>query len=431
MIVPWPKELESPGALVRAQDELSSKLRARSILFGDHLLPTYVTPFCVEGARLDRWVACAERLAGAIEGFALAALEDRALFDELRLQPAARPLLEIDPGYGGITTLSRPDAIANGDDLTFLEFNCDSPAMMAFADAVGASLLELDEFEPWRGRVHAGDMTGRLLATLLRAWREFGGRDESPSIAITDWEGQKTRYEHRLIASAFEAAGCPTVVCDPRAFRRNGRALEVDGRRIDVVYRRALFTELLARQSEVDALLGAYRDGAVCMVNSLRSYLASSKTLLALLGRQGASSEVAATVILTPARIEELRRGPRSRVVKRGESHGGLHVLIPGVASEEEWTRALDTAEREPGAWVEQEYHPVPQLTVLTADGEQPRRVQKFFNWNPFLFGGRYAGSIARASDTPLINITLGGGLLPTFRVGDPNVAAIPKTGVG
>jgi hypothetical protein len=430
MITPWPQPLESPGALVRAEADLSTKLRARSILFGDHLLPTYVTPFCVDGARLDRWIACAERLAAGIESVAQAALEDRALFEELRLQPAARPLLEIDPGYGGITTLSRPDAIANGDDLVFLEFNCDSPAMMAFADAVGASLLELDAFEPWRGRVQAGEMTGRLLQTLLHAWHEFGGSSTSPNIAITDWEGQKTRYEHRLIASAFEAAGCPTVVCDPRSFKRNGRTLEVDGRRIDVVYRRALFTELLARQSEVDALLGAYRDGAVCMVNSLRSYLASSKTLLALLCRKGAASEVASTVVLTPARIEELRRGPRSTVVKRGESHGGLHVLIPGVATDEEWTRALDTASREPSAWVEQEYHPVPQLTVLTAEGDNPRQQRKFFNWNPFLFAGRYAGSIARASDTPLINITLGGGLMPTFRVGEPIVAALSKTGV-
>jgi len=42
-------------------------------------------------------------------------------------------------------------------------------------------------------------------------------------------------------------------------------------------------------------------------------------------------------------------------------------------------------------------------------------RERKFFNFNPFLFNGVYAGAIARASNTELINITLGGGLLPTF----------------
>ncbi len=41
--------------------------------------------------------------------------------------------------------------------------------------------------------------------------------------------------------------------------------------------------------------------------------------------------------------------------------------------------------------------------------------VEKHYNWNPFMFGGRYAGGLVRVSSTPLINITLGGGLLPTF----------------
>jgi hypothetical protein len=287
--------------------------------------------------------------------------------------------------------------------------------MMAFADAVGECQLELEAFAPLRDSLRASRMTDALLETLRACWREFGGRDEAPSIAITDWEGQKTRWEHRRIAARFEAAGCPTVVCDPRAFARDGRALTVDGRRIDVVYRRALFTELLARQAEVDALLGAYRDGAICMVNSLRSYLASSKTLLALLCERSVAPEIARTAMLTPARIAELRAGAAPGVLKRGESHGGHHVLLPGVASDGEWGRALDAAEGEPWPWVEQEYHPLPKLEVRVADGDRFRREHKFYNWNPFLFGGRMVGSIARASDTPLINITLGGGLLPAF----------------
>ena len=40
---------------------------------------------------------------------------------------------------------------------------------------------------------------------------------------------------------------------------------------------------------------------------------------------------------------------------------------------------------------------------------------EKYFNWNPFVFGGKFAGSIVRVSDSPLINITLGGGLIPAL----------------
>jgi hypothetical protein len=36
-------------------------------------------------------------------------------------------------------------------------------------------------------------------------------------------------------------------------------------------------------------------------------------------------------------------------------------------------------------------------------------------NYNPFVFRGSYGGGIARVSDSQLINICLGGGLLPTL----------------
>jgi glutathionylspermidine synthase len=391
----------------RLAQALEEALRARGIFFGDGLLPTFVVPFAVDNRQLQRWHHDCEGVAARIEAVAREALDDAALFERLHLQPAARELLRIDPGYRRITTLSRPDAVVDGDWLRIVEFNSDSPAMMSFCDAVGECLLELGHLP--RARFHLSNMTGALLETLLGCWHEFGGSG-LPTIAITDWSGQKTRYEHQRIAAAFQAAGAPTVVCDPRAFSRREGRLEVDGRVVQLVYRRALFTELLARQSEVEPLLSAYRDGRICMVNSLRSYLASSKTLLAHLCAVDSAEQLARTEILTAPRIEELRRPPRRHVIKRGESHGGLHVLLPGLADESAWQEALDSARQE--AWVVQDYCELPKLRLPDGEG---RLSEKYFNWNPFLFDGRCAGSMARASDTPLINITLGGGLLPTF----------------
>jgi hypothetical protein len=38
----------------------------------------------------------------------------------------------------------------------------------------------------------------------------------------------------------------------------------------------------------------------------------------------------------------------------------------------------------------------------------------KRFNINPFALGGRYAGMITRISDQAVINVSAGGGLLPS-----------------
>lgn len=410
----------SPARLEATERELQEALRRRGIFFGEGLLPTYPLPFLVAKPLLDRWADQAERLAAAVEHLAQRALSDPKIFADMRLRPEARELVAIDPGYRRLTVLSRPDAVLRGDDLTFLEFNCDSPAMMSFADLVSECLLELDVMRPYRARLQSEPRTEGLLEALLECWREFGGTNTHPTIAIVDWAGQKTRFEHQRIAENFTARGYDTVVGDPRGFRRvEGGRLQLEGRSIDIVYRRALFTEVLERASEIQPLLSAYRDGAVCMVNPLRSYLASSKTLLCMLSdaeslppeMRDCSRLVAQTTMLREVGVGS--RADKRFVLKKGESHGGMHVLLPDLVSDDQWRHALSEAGREP--WVAQEYCVVPKLEIPAIEGGAVVRRPKFFNWNPFLFGGRYAGGIARASDTPLINITLGGGLLPTF----------------
>jgi len=407
---------DDPSALTRAEEALTRELTRRAINFGDGLLPTYALPFFAPAAALDDWISRSEALAAAVEDVAIAALEDPAMMRALHLRPEARDWVEIDPGYKQISVLARPDAIFLDGQVRYVEYNSDSPAMMAFSDHVADCLLALPHLAPHAGRLKKELMLPLLHETLLRCYKEYGGTSKTPTIAIVDWPGQKTRFEHARIAEDFEARGCATVVCDPRSLSRPGKRLEHEGRPIDLVYRRALFTELLERKDEVAPLISAYRDGAVCMVNPLRSYLASSKTLLAFLCRAWPASRgicpVMPTRMLDAQRIAALRLKDESVVLKKGESHGGLHVLLPHLTTPSERALALDDALREP--WVDQDFAPLPKLRIPTTASPT---AEKFFNWNPFLFGGRYAGGIARASDTPLINITLGGGLLPTLRV--------------
>ena len=409
---------QQPALLAGAEHALTAALTSRGIYFGEGLLPTYSVPFFATNEALDDWIAQSEALAASIEDVARAALDDHAMMRTLHLREDARAWVEIDPGYEYISVLARPDAVFVDGRVRYVEYNSDSPAMMAFSDHVADCLLALPYLQRHAARLRKETMLPQLHATLMACYREYGGASTTPTIAIVDWPGQKTRFEHARIAEHFESMGCPTIVCDPRSLSRPGKKLEHEGRPIDIVYRRALFTELLEKHTEVEALVSAYRDGVVCMVNPLRSYLASSKTLLAFLCDNWDASDgvcpVIPTRILTPARIAALREHDENVVLKKGESHGGLHVLLPGLTTAAQRLHALDEATSSP--WVDQDYAPLPKLRIPTVAAPA---ATKFYNWNPFLFGGRYAGAIARASDTPLINITLGGGLLPTLRVTD------------
>jgi hypothetical protein len=99
--------------------------------------------------------------------------------------------------------------------------------------------------------------------------------------------------------------------------------------------------------------------------------------------------------------------------LKRSQGHGGDGVVLPDSDNEAEWLRALGASCEEP--WIAQEYLSLPRISLPELHDGQLVACEKFFNWNPFVFGGSFAGGIVRVSDSPLINITLGGGMLPVF----------------
>lgn len=410
----------SGAALQAAERALQQRLRARGVYFGDGLLPTYAYAFVASRERIDHWAEQAELLIAAAEHLTGRLLDGELAWDAPQLDREAIELIRTDPGYARNCVICRPDGIPVGPEMKFVEINCDSPAMMAFLDIVAECVLELDAFAALRGAAPAPSCRDQLLDTLLACYREYGGRDV-PTLAITDWEAQKTRYEHLRLAEHFTARGVPTVICDPRAFRRAGGALYVDGRRIDLVYRRALASEVIARRDELAPLLRAYRDGAICMVNPLRSYVASAKSLLAQLGSadlpaalRPAARLVPPTVLLDDRERAAVAAEPGRWALKKSEGHGGMNVVLPKVSSESARRDAIAASARE--VWIAQEVLDVPRLALPVADGDAVAWCEKYYNWNPFVFGGRYAGGMVRVSGTPLINICLGGGLLPTLR---------------
>jgi hypothetical protein len=402
----------SAQALKSCEQELRKRLHDRGILFGEGLLPTYAHAFIAPRAQIDRWATQAQTLIEAVEKTAKLLAHNEDFYRSMGLSDNALELVRIDPGYERICVLCRPDGIPVGEGIKFVEVNSDSPAMMMFIDVVAQCLLELEAFA-WLRDHRPRSAADALLDALLECYREYGG-DRGPNIAIVDWAGQKTRFEHERLAERFESLGHPTVVCDPRALRRVDGELRFENRRIDLVYRRALASEVIKRAEDIAPLLDAYRDGTICMVNPLRSYMAGAKSVLSYLADNGGSEVIPRTILLdNPDKRELVRATPSKWVLKKSESHGGEDVVLPEPENEAMWHAALAASAN--GAWIAQEYLQVPKLALSVVDGESIGRVERHYNWNPFMFAGRYAGGLVRVSSTPLINITLGGGLLPTF----------------
>ena len=100
-------------------------------------------------------------------------------------------------------------------------------------------------------------------------------------------------------------------------------------------------------------------------------------------------------------------------MLKPVSDYGGHGVSLGMETAQGDWD-ALIEAHAEQADFVAQEYVPVPEEMFPTVEDGRVQMRLKRFNINPFGIGGRYAGMITRISDRAVINVSAGGGLLPS-----------------
>jgi hypothetical protein len=361
------------------------------------------------------------------------------MLDRVGASDAEREIWSIDPGYGGLTLTSRLDSFISGGRIRFIEYNAESPAAIGFSDCLTEVFEDLPAMIAWgRAPKQAADGRARLLDVLIDAYRDWGGNG-TPAVAIVDWMDVITRRDFELCAELFSERGVTTVICDPRGLTRDrGGRVTYRGERIDLIYRRVLLDELLGKADEAQALLSAYREGAVCMVNSPRSKLLHKKTVFAMLseGTLGihVSDEEQATIDRTVpwtrsvapgqtsyrgemVELMTLLRARKDRfVMKPADDYGGRGIVLGWESSEKEWEYSLETGP-EVGLVV-QERTEIPEEDFPVWEDGRPALSRMMLDADPFLFKGRMGGILTRLSGSSVLNVTAGtGSSTPTFVV--------------
>jgi len=422
--------------------ELTASQRARRLRFGDRVLCPFLRPFFLTGDDETRVRSVAETLWTLGERVARAALERPALFADLALSDEEIRLARIDPGYGTASTAGRADAFILPDSLQFAEYNAESPAGPAYSEGLAALFAELPAMRRFRERydVRQYEPVAVLLDALVASYREWGGRAAPPQIAIVDWRDVPTYTEFELLRDAFTAAGVPTIVCDPRDLEYSRAGLHAGGTRIDLVYRRVLINDIVARPDECRALLQAYEARAVCVANTLRCKIPHKKAFFAVLTGEryaGMFSDaerslirrhVPWTALVEETRVERddrsvdlvpyLRANREAFVIKPNDEYGGTGVTLGWESSAGDWDRALERAlaERARG-WVAQEKIAVRREPFPICEGAGVAMRDMLVDFAPYVFRGRLAGFLTRLSATGLANVTSGGGQVPAFAV--------------
>lgn len=425
----------SPAEAVRSIQSFQEKLKGLPFTYGRFTVPAFYKAYFVTPKQQHLLKRAAAAFSQIINKTTRLYFEEPQLKNHFSLSPEAEELVKIDPGYSQNIVFGRFDAILEGESLKILEFSCDAPAGAAYTDQLEAAFLSEKSVRPFADEHHliASDRVQSILSSLLAVYEEFGGY-ETPQIAILDWRHARTHAESEHMKNHFESKGYKTAIADPRDLQYRGGKLYHKGFRVHLIYRRVHFDELLENFDEVQDLIRAYREKAVCLVNPLRSRLSASKSILALLTNREherfftdsenkmKQDHIPWTRGVADAEefyghrkvflIDFLKDEKETLVLKPSRAHGPDHVKVGRETTDSDWNATVDKALKEEG-WVIQEHVNVPIMTVPQLMNGKLDFVYKKYNFNPLVSGGKYAGGFVRLSDESVINVATGGGLIP------------------
>jgi len=343
---------------------LRSMMRERKLLYGGREISVALRPHFLTRTQYEILAQSSAVLAGAFDKVATALLREPSRMEDIGLTEREIKLALIEPKYSALSVTSRLDAFMNDHEVRFVEYNAENPSSLTDQSGLNEILQEVGAMRKTARDYQLTQFSPaeHLVKALLKTFKEWRGSDV-PNIAILDWNNLPTANEFVLLREFFNKCGIPAVVCAPEELEyRNGKLRHGDFH-INLVYKRVIINELLARCDDSHALIHAYRDGNVCLVNSFRCKLAHKKAAFELLtdeANAGWFSPLEREVIRRSVPwtrrvgqrktqregrevdlVEYLRQNRSRFVLKPNDDYGGRGVVFGDRSSESDWDAEL------------------------------------------------------------------------------------------
>ena len=437
-------EFLTPETAAETDAMMRKRLKERTLYFGDRPISVVLRPHFYREAD---WQFIKQGLEGLLSAFARAheiCMTDASYRAQLLLDDYEENLFALDHGAPLPWTSSRLDTffVAETRTLKCVEYNAETPAGIGYNDTLADVFDELEPMQRFGKLYKLRPMRSldTLQQALLTAYHQWGGR-EKPQIAIVDWADVPTLNEHEITRQYFESHGLKAILADPRALDYRKGKLTHKGFRIDMIYKRVLYSELVKVMGTDNAILRAVRDRAVFMTNSPSAKLMSKKASLALLSDESnahlfsAQQQAAIDAHIPWTRVVAERKTTfegqpidlvpfiavnRERfVLKPNDEYGGSGVVLGWECSSDGWASTLQRALETP--YVVQEKVPMVQRPFPAWVNGEVVISDRFVDADPYVFNGSAVyGCLTRLSPLALLNVTAGGGsVIPTYIISE------------
>jgi len=432
------KSLESgPYRDLAWAEALHERMESSNLSSGGRLICPFLRPNFISRRQYDSLVKTGESLICAIDRMEQMVLASPLLLNRLELLPAEKMLAAIDPGYQALEVAARLDTHLVNGHLHFVQYNADSPTGAGYADALADLFYDVPPVRDFRKKYTLSKVGSRkyLLHALLKSYKQFGGV-KKPNIAIVEFRPayHSGQSEYELFRDYFREEGYAVEIVSPEQLEYRNRILRKGNFEIDVVYRRLGVQEFLLRFDLAHPLVQAYRDRAVCVVNSFRSELAHKKAMFGLLTDEALTAKFPAverkairehvpwTRLVSATRttydektvdLPEFITENRQRLaLKPNDDYSDQHTYFGWEMEAGDWDRALKQAMRAPYV-VQERVEPVRSVFPLTTFGQLEFREMQV-DVHPHAYLGKVQGCSSWVS-AGKTGFSTAEGIVPTF----------------
>jgi hypothetical protein len=399
---------------------------------GEMPIPTFIKPVFIDKDRVAEIKYANETLMGVLEKLCALYYSDKSTRPMFELTDSEAMLSEVPRRTKRLVWITRNDAFMGDDYLKLIEFNTDSPGGPMYSDTQAELLENIPPIVELRKKYNMEfyRFVPQIEKILLSAYREWGGKKEKPNICIVGGRKSATYPEFCLIVEWLNRKGYKSVFADPTECEYDGKKLTAFGTEIDVAYRRGWIRDWTDHMDEIRPLISAFRDGAVCVVNTPSTVMASNKSLMAVMQRpdiqkmftpderKAIAQYVPWTRIMRPGKTTDYEgkdadlydfvgKHRETLVLKPLDMFGGKDVCVGPFADDKTWGEWMQKTTK--ARFIVQQYARIPEEDMPMLSPKLDWRPKKV-NVNFYCYDCQYAGGMVRTSDSPVINVSAGGG---------------------
>lgn len=419
-------------------EELRVRLQAEKLV--NRPLSPVLRPHFISNREYAALGKASATILSAIQRVEQMVMANPALLARLQLLPAERMLAAVEPGYSSQTLAGMLDGNLHNGSLHFTGHRVASPSSVVYGNMLADVYYDAPPVKEFRKKHKLQKLGGTkaMVQAMLKAYKEFGGKNKKPAIAIVEARAPfqpAEASENALLAEQLRREGLVAEAISPEQLEYKNGQLRRGDLVIDVVYRCVHVQDFLVRFDLNHALVRAYKERAVCMVNSFRSEVTAKRGLFDLLTDAAVTAKFPAaerkaiadfipwTRLVQAAKtvykkhtvdLPDFVMKHRAKLVLRPNDETSDQSTFRGAELDETgWEKALRQAMRSPYV-VQEVADPARAVFPLTQYGSLVMKEMQV-DVHPHFFGGKIHGASSWLHVAGSSGFSTLSGLAPTF----------------